>query len=154
MTVMVNRHRLAGLGPTKASYYTWNFFDKKVLLMGMIPGLMIAAALLPYAAAIAAKAGGKRFDNDDPRPWLAAQQGWRARANAAQANLFEGLPFFYAAVLYALYAGVPTDRLAGLMGAWIALRILYILAYILGRGTVRSLIWGAALIVNAAIVLS
>ncbi|MGB6006857.1 MAPEG family protein [Castellaniella sp.] len=122
--------------------------------MGVIPGLMIAAAVLPYVAAIAAKAGGKRFDNNDPRPWLAAQQGWRARANAAQTNLFEGLPFFYAAVLYALYADVPVDRLASLMGIWIVLRILFILAYILGRGTVRSIIWGAALLVNAAIMLS
>ncbi|WP_322998605.1 MAPEG family protein [Castellaniella sp.] len=122
--------------------------------MDMIPGLMIAAAVLPYVAAVTAKAGGKRFDNNDPRPWLASQQGWRARANAAQANLFEGLPFFYAAVLYALYAGASVDRLAGLMGIWVVLRILYILAYALGRGTVRSIIWGAALIVNVAILLS
>ncbi|WP_323017034.1 MAPEG family protein [Castellaniella sp.] len=122
--------------------------------MSMIPGLMIAAAALPYVAAIAAKAGGRRFDNNDPRPWLAAQQGWRARANAAQANLFEGLPFFYAAVLYALYANVPANRLVGLMGVWIALRVLFVLAYMLGRGTVRSLIWAAALIVNITIILS
>lgn len=119
--------------------------------MSMIPGLMVAAAVLPYAAAMMAKAGGKRFDNDDPRPWLAAQQGWRARANAAQANLFEGLPLFFAAVLYALHVGVSPDRLAGLMAVWIVLRILYVLAYVLGRGTVRSIIWGAALVVNLAI---
>ncbi|MBN9403667.1 MAG: MAPEG family protein, partial [Burkholderiales bacterium] len=74
-----------------------------------------------------------------------------ARANAAQANLFEGLPFFYAAVLYALHAGAQPGRLAGLMGAWVALRMLYVLAYVLGRGTVRSIIWGAALAVNLAI---
>ncbi|CAM3872052.1 MAPEG family protein [Castellaniella denitrificans] len=119
--------------------------------MGWIQGLMVAAAVLPYGAALAAKAGGRRFDNNDPRPWLAAQEGWRARANAAQANLFEGLPFFYAAVLYALHAGAQPGRLAGLMGAWVALRMLYVLAYVLGRGTVRSIIWGAALAVNLAI---
>ncbi|CAM5210508.1 Membrane protein OS=Castellaniella defragrans (strain DSM 12143 / CCUG 39792 / 65Phen) OX=1437824 GN=BN940_12141 PE=4 SV=1 [Castellaniella denitrificans] len=119
--------------------------------MGWIQGLMVAAAVLPYGAALAAKAGGRRFDNNDPRPWLAAQEGWRARANAAQANLFEGLPFFYAAVLYALHAGAQPGRLAGLMGAWVALRVLYVLAYVLGRGTVRSIIWGAALAVNLAI---
>ncbi|CAM5789765.1 MAPEG family protein [Castellaniella caeni] len=119
--------------------------------MHAIPVLMLVAAVLPYGAAIAAKAGGKHFDNDDPRPWLQAQQGWRARANAAQANLFEGLPLFYAAVLYALYAGVEPGRLVGLMGAWIGLRVLFILAYILGRGTVRSIIWAAALVVNLMI---
>ncbi len=119
--------------------------------MSWVQGLMVAAAVLPFGAALAAKAGGRRFDNEDPRPWLAAQQGWRARANAAQANLFEGLPFFYAAVLYALYAGAQPDRLASLMGAWVVLRVLYVLAYILGRGTVRSLIWVAALAVNLTI---
>lgn len=123
-------------------------------VMGLIPGLMIVAAALPYAAAMAAKAGGRQFDNNNPRPWLAAQQGWRARANAAQTNLFEGLPFFYAAVLYALYVQVPATHIATLMGVWIFLRILFILAYILGRGTLRSIIWGASLLVNIAIVLS
>ncbi|WP_368642063.1 MAPEG family protein [Castellaniella ginsengisoli] len=119
--------------------------------MSWVQGLMVAAAVLPYGAALAAKAGGRRFDNNDPRPWLAAQQGWRARANAAQANLFEGLPFFYAAVLYALYAGAQQHGLAGLMGAWVALRVVYVLAYVLGRGTVRSIVWAAALAVNLAI---
>ncbi|MFC4298006.1 MAG: MAPEG family protein [Castellaniella sp.] len=119
--------------------------------MSWVQGLMVAAAVLPYGAALAAKAGGRRFDNDDPRPWLAAQQGWRSRANAAQANLFEGLPFFYAAVLYALHADAQPERLAGLMGAWVALRVLFVLAYVLGRGTVRSIIWGAALVVNLMI---
>ncbi|MER1968362.1 MAPEG family protein [Castellaniella sp. GW247-6E4] len=122
--------------------------------MTLIAWLLLAAAVLPYGAAIAAKAGGRAFDNESPRAWLAAQQGWRARADAAQANLFEGLPFFYAAVLYALYAGADGGRIAGLMLAWVLLRLLYVLAYILGRGTVRSIIWGLALLVNLAILLT
>ncbi|MFT0533726.1 MAPEG family protein [Castellaniella hirudinis] len=116
-----------------------------------IPGLLLAAAVLPYLTALAAKAGGRHFDNDNPRAWLSAQQGWRARANAAQTNLFEGLPFYFAAVLYALHAGADTGRLATLMTVWLVLRILFVLAYILGRGTVRSLIWGACLVVNLMI---
>ncbi len=122
--------------------------------MSPIAWLLLAAAVLPYGAAIAAKAGGRAFDNDAPRAWLAAQEGWRARADAAQANLFEGLPFFYAAVLYALYAGADEGRVAVLMLAWVLLRLLYVLAYILGRGTVRSIIWGVALLVNLAILLA
>ena len=65
------------------------------------------AVLLPYACAYLAKAGGfgKRrseggFDNADPRGWLAHQQGVSARANAAQANSFEALPFFIGAVTF------------------------------------------------------
>ena len=119
--------------------------------MSSIAWLLLIAAVLPYGAAVAAKAGGRAFDNNAPRAWLAAQAGWRARADAAPANLFEGLPFFYAAVLYALYAGSDAQRVAGLMAAWIVLRLLYVLAYILGRGTVRSIIGGAALLVNLSI---
>ena len=36
-----------------------------------------------------------------PRRWLEQQQGFRARANAAQANGFEAFPFFAAAVIVA-----------------------------------------------------
>lgn len=119
-----------------------------------VASLMLVAAVLPYCAAIAAKAGGRAFDNNAPRGWLAVQEGWRGRANAAQANLFEGLPFFYAAVLFALYSGASPERIADLMLAWVLVRVLYILAYILGRGTVRSLIWGVALVLNLVILFS
>ena len=50
-----------------------------ILLMG----------LLPYVAAGIAKKGFDDYDNAMPRQWLAKQTGFRARANAAQANLFE-----------------------------------------------------------------
>ena len=33
------------------------------------------------------------------REWLARQSGWRARANAAQANCFEAIPFYIGAVI-------------------------------------------------------
>lgn len=119
--------------------------------MNGVASLILVAAVLPYCAAVAAKAGGRAFDNNAPRRWLAVQEGWRARANAAQSNLFEGLPFFYAAVLFALYSGASPQRIAPLMLAWVLVRMLYILAYILGRGTIRSLIWGVALVLNVVI---
>lgn len=122
--------------------------------MTLLATLLLLAALLPYVAAVTAKAGGQRFDNNDPRAWLAAQQGWRSRANAAQANLFEGLPFFYAAVLFALYAQADPASLVGLMIAWIVLRLLYILMYISGRGMLRSLVWALALVINVVILFS
>lgn len=43
------------------------------------------------------------------------------------------------------------ERVANLMLAWVLVRLLYILAYILGRGTIRSLIWGVALVLNLVI---
>ena len=47
--------------------------------------------LLPIVAAGIAKKGFDGYDNSAPREWLAKQTGFRARANAAQANLFESL---------------------------------------------------------------
>ncbi|MYN11587.1 hypothetical protein GSY71_00240 [Pusillimonas sp. TS35] len=122
--------------------------------MGTIATLMLLAALLPYCAAVAAKAGGKSYDNDDPRAWLARQAGWRARANAAQANLFEGLPFFYGAVLFALYGQAVRGTLVGLMAAWVVVRILYIVIYVAGYGSLRTAVWGVALVLNIAILFS
>ena len=71
---------------------------------------VFVAALLPIGCAGVAKAGmfGKPrreggYDNENPRVWLARQKDWRARANAAQANSFEALPFFMAAVIIDLH---------------------------------------------------
>jgi len=122
--------------------------------MSQIALLLLLAALLPYACAILAKAGGQGFDNDAPRPWLARQQGWRARANAAQQNLFEGLPLYYAAVLFALlYRHVEAHALASWMMIWLALRVGYVAAYVAGRGALRSVSWALALVVNVWILL-
>ena len=72
-------------------------------------GLLIAA-LLPIVCAGIAKSGTMKtppqeggYDNHDPRAWMARQSDWRARADNAQSNSFEALPFFFAAVLSAQY---------------------------------------------------
>ncbi len=119
--------------------------------MTLIAALLLVAAALPLLASILAKVGGKGFDNNDPRAWLARQDGWRARAIAAQSNFFEGLPFFFAAVLFALYNNVASDYLASLMMAWLAARLAFLWFYIAGRGTLRSVVWGLALALNVVI---
>jgi len=117
--------------------------------MNTIITLLLIAACLPYMCAVLAKAGGQGFDNHAPRPWLAQQQGWRARANAAQQNLFEGLPLYYTAVLFALLVhGVDVDALAVWMVIWLMLRVGYVAAYMADRGTLRSLLWALALVAN------
>lgn len=92
-----------------------------------------------------AKAGGQKFDNNDPRPWLARQEGWRARANAAQSNAFEALPFFYAAVLFALHNQADATRVATLMACWLGLRLGYLAMYVAGWGALRSLVWATSI---------
>ena len=107
---------------------------------------------LPYLAAWIAKAGsfGPR-DNVQPRDWAARQSGWRARANSAQANSFEGLPFFIGAVIIAHQLGVAQARLDMLAAAYVVLRVIYIGVYIKGIGSVRSAVWALGFVVNIAI---
>jgi uncharacterized MAPEG superfamily protein len=109
---------------------------------------LLAAALMPLACAYIAKAPGLRrgfgpegFDNRNPRAWLANQTGLQARANAAQANSFEALPFFFCAVLVAWQLGVPATRVNGLALAFVLLRVAYIACYLLDRPSLRSLAW-------------
>lgn len=116
-----------------------------------IAWLFVAAAALPLLSTIIAKAGGNGFSNADPRSWLSRQEGYRKRANAAQQNLFEGLPLFYAAVLFALYSQIDLDLLRNLMTLWIGARMAYVACYLADKAALRSLVWFAALALNMAI---
>jgi uncharacterized MAPEG superfamily protein len=113
---------------------------------------VLAAALLPYLSAYIGKAGGFGMrDNQQPRDWASKQSGWRARAMAAQANGFEGLPLFIGAVLIAHQLGYMQQRLDLLAAAYVLLRVVYIGLYISGRGSARSAVWALAFLTNVAI---
>ena len=71
---------------------------------------VLISGFLPVLCAGISKAGRKDYNNHDPRAWSAQLTGYRARANAAQANSLEAFPFFAAAVLVALHAGVAFWR--------------------------------------------
>jgi uncharacterized MAPEG superfamily protein len=122
---------------------------------------MLAAGLLPYACAYLAKSGGfgkprsrGGYDNDDPRAWLGRLTDWRARANAAQANSFEALPLFFAAVLAAHQLAAPQSLVDILAVLFVTLRVMYIAMYVAGLSTARSAIWFVALLVNIGIFLA
>lgn len=116
---------------------------------------VLVAALLPILCAGLSKAGNKEnFDNHNPRAWLQKQTGWHARANAAQANTFEALPFFMAAVVIAHQFQARQGLLDLLAVLFIALRLLYIALYVADLATLRSVVWGLALMVNIAILFS
>ena len=123
-------------------------------------GCVLIAALLPIVCAAIAKWGQFNkprreggYDNGDPRAWLARQTAWRARANAAQANSFEALPFFIGAVLVALQLDAPTARLDTLALLWVLCRLVFIGAYVGKLSTLRSLVWALAFALNVAILL-
>lgn len=103
---------------------------------------VFAAALLPYLWVGFAKAGGRGYDNRDPRAWLARQDDpRRSRAVAAQLNAFEAFPVFAAGVILADMAGVADARIALLSVIFIAARIAHGLLYIAGQALLRSLVW-------------
>jgi uncharacterized MAPEG superfamily protein len=103
---------------------------------------VLAAGILPIVWAGAAKSRGD-FDNRRPRDWLASLEGWRGRANAAQANSWEAFAPFAAAVIVAHVAGARGAVIDALALAWLAARIAYGLAYLADRATLRTALWCA-----------
>jgi uncharacterized MAPEG superfamily protein len=122
---------------------------------------MLLACMLPIVAAGVAKWGAFSrpareggYDNEDPRAWLALQSGRRARANAAQANSFEALPLFIAAVLTAQQLQVQQALIDGLSVAFVLLRVVYLVLYVTNRATARTLVWSAGMAVSIALMVS
>ena len=119
---------------------------------------VLVAALLPVLCAGIAKRGMFRtsrreggYDNNNPRAWLAQQTDWRARANAAQANTFEALPFFFAAVIIAHLLQANQTRLDILALLFIGLRLAYVVMYVGNLATARSVVWALALFINIGV---
>ena len=69
-----------------------------------------------------------------------------SRLQRAQANLYESLPLFAAAILIAHVAN--RDGPLTLVGAWLYLvcRLVYLPLYAFGVPKVRSLVWGGSLL--------
>lgn len=102
---------------------------------------VVVAGLLPYVATGVAKIGGERFTNRYPRAWLDKQQGYRARANAAQANGFEAFPLFAAAVIIAHLAHAPQARIDLLALVFVVARVAYTVCYLADWHWARSTVW-------------
>lgn len=121
---------------------------------------VLVACLLPIATVGIAKASGVGrsrakggYDNANPREWLGKLTGRQQRANAAQANGFEALPLFIAAVVLAQQAGGPQDRIDMLAMAFVVIRVVYVALYLANQATLRSIVWGLGLAASIAILL-
>ena len=119
---------------------------------------VLIAALMPVLTMGLAKAsmsGKKRseggYDNSNPRGFAAAQEGWRARAVAAQNNSFEALPLFVFAVLAAQMAGLDQARTDQLAMAFIGARMVYTALYLANIAALRTVVWSVGLGLTVAI---
>ena len=121
-----------------------------ILIAAVMP-IVCAGISKSSAWGVPRREGG--YDNRNPRDWAAKQEGFAKWANAAQANCWEALPFFAAAVIVSHMLGVVGTLPNTLAVIFIALRIVYIALYVTGRQSARSLVWVVALAVNVAIFL-
>ena len=106
---------------------------------------VLIAGVLPFVCSYAAKLGPDdavgRFDNHQPRIWLAQQTGRRARANAAQANSFEAFPLFAIGVVLCVLQHVPVSTIDVIAIVFVIARVVYIAAYLGDRPSLRSAVW-------------
>jgi uncharacterized MAPEG superfamily protein len=119
---------------------------------------LLVACVMPVACAGLAKSKGfgKRrrdggFDNHAPREWLARQQGWQARANAAQANSWEALPVFLAGLFVAHQHQAAQATVDALAMGFVAARLAYVGLYVADQASLRSLAWVVGIGASAAL---
>jgi uncharacterized MAPEG superfamily protein len=121
-----------------------------VLVMALMP---IICAGIAKSGTMSIPRGEGGYDNHDPRSWMQRQTDWRARANNAQANTFEALPFFFVAIVIAHQLQANQRWVDLLAVAFVLLRAAYVWAYVADKANLRSLVWVLALIANIAILL-
>ena len=115
---------------------------------------ILVAGVMPWVCAGIAKAGQRNYDNHNPREWLARQTGYRARANAAQANCFEAFPLYAVGVLMAMLADVEMDQVELCAGIFIVARVAYVASYLMDKDKIRSLAWLVGVVSTVALYVS
>jgi uncharacterized MAPEG superfamily protein len=113
--------------------------------MTTVIGSLLILCILPLSCAwIAGYHRQKQLgsvDNKEPRTQSMKLTGAGARAVAAQANSWEALAVFSAAVLAVFISGIDMQRIATLAMVFVALRVAYIAVYLANQDKLRSLIF-------------
>lgn len=92
-----------------------------------------------------------KFDNAKPRDPGFYADPVRSRMLGAHVNGIEVFPFFAVAVLLAEFRGAPQSWIDGLAVAFLIARILFVLAYVADRPTLRTSMWNSAFAFNLGI---
>ena len=114
---------------------------------------MLFAAVILYLLTLAPVkvVGHPRFNNADPRDPAFYRQGIRSRALGAHINGIETFPFFAAAVLLAEFRLQSQPWIDALAVCFVAVRALFVLAYLANFPTTRTLLWNLGFALNTAI---
>lgn len=120
---------------------------------------VLVAGLLPIVTTGIAKATGsggdmRRFDNANPRDWLAKLDGRAKRAHAAHLNGFEAFPLFAVAVIVAEMKGGAPGLVNMLAITFVAARLAFVWAYLEDKATIRSVVWAIGFFSAIAIFLT
>jgi uncharacterized MAPEG superfamily protein len=111
---------------------------------------LAVVALLPYVCSwVAGYFRYRQFgtlDNKTPRLQQAGLEDVGARAQAAQANAWEALPFFTAAVVISHLAGADAHKAALLSETFVVTRILHPILYVADLDVLRSIVFGLGLV--------
>jgi uncharacterized MAPEG superfamily protein len=111
---------------------------------------ILIAALLPIGLVSFAKAG-TGSDNRHPREELESLPAAKRRAYAAHQNAYENFPFFAVAVVASATQGAPVGTLNALAVLYIVARVAHGALYINDSARLRSMAYGAGLLINIAI---
>lgn len=107
--------------------------------------MILVAGLLPYWPTTASK-WRRTYDNAAPRAGVEQLPPRQQRAYWAQLNGFEAFPLFAAAVIVAHLAGAAQASVDAFAVAFVGFRVLYTLAYMYDRPTLRSLVWSGGVV--------
>lgn len=103
-----------------------------------------AAVVLPYVPYLFVAAEKQRrgiYDRNNPAASNAHLDGWSLRAKSAEINSWEALAAYLGVSWIAHEAGAEPAMLLWLGVAWVVSRLVYVAAYVAGRGNLRVLAW-------------
>ena len=113
---------------------------------------IVIALILPIIlAGIAKKESEVQINNNNPRDYIRNLNGKAKYAYGAEQNSYESFPPFAIAVIVAHLTGGTQLTIDILAGLYIFSRLMYIVFYLQGKGTLRSATYMVGLISTIAL---
>ena len=113
---------------------------------------IVIALILPIIlAGIAKKESEVQINNNNPRDYIRNLNGKAKYAYGAEQNSYESFPPFAIAVIVAHLTGGTQLTIDILAGLYIFSRLMYIIFYLQGKGTLRSATYMVGLISTIAL---